>query len=121
LIPWLGNVFRGFIVGLWYKGNLYRFATYTGAKTETLTITDDAVDWVIQDRRYRLEMAAYRTTGGLLHEPTRSEMLQRVEETMLATVEVKLATLDGEIIFAETGRNTSMEVNGNIPRLRRMK
>ena len=43
VIPWLGSAFRGFIVGLWHQDKLYRFATYTGAKTKTLTITDDQV------------------------------------------------------------------------------
>lgn len=121
VIPWLGNAFRGFIIGLWHQDKLYRFATYTGAKTEALDITDERVTWVIRDRHYRLELLAHRTEGGLLHEPTRSEMLQRVEETMRATVDVKLTTLDGKTIFAELGRNTSLEVNGDIPRLLSMK
>jgi len=58
VIPWLGSAFRGFIIGLWHQDRLYRFATYTGAKTETLNITDDRVTWIIRDRRYRLEMVA---------------------------------------------------------------
>jgi hypothetical protein len=66
-------------------------------------------------------LVAFRAEGGLLHEPTRSEMLQRVEETMLATVEVKLTTLAGDTIFAGQGRNASLEVNGDIPRLLAMK
>jgi tocopherol cyclase len=60
VIPWSGNAFRGFIVGLWHQNRLYRFATYTGAKTEKLSITDRRVFWVIRDRRYRLEMEASR-------------------------------------------------------------
>ena len=51
-----------------------------------------------------LEMTACRAEGGLLHEPTRSEMLQRVEETMLATVDVRLATLAGRDNFCWTGQ-----------------
>ena len=121
VIPWLGNAFRGFIVGLWHEGKLYRFATYTGAKTEDFVITDERVTWVIRDRRYRLELIASRAEGGLLHEPTRNEMLARVEETMLATVDVRLTTLDGKPIFAEIGRNTCLEVNGDIPRLLALK
>jgi len=121
VIPWLGNAFRGFIVGLWHKNHLYRFATYSGAKTEALSITDDRVTWTLRDRHQRLELVAYRAKGGLLHEPTRSNMLQRVEETMLATVEVKLTSLAGDTIFAGQGSNASLEVNGDIPRLLAMK
>ncbi|HBX68134.1 MAG TPA: hypothetical protein DEH25_01765 [Chloroflexi bacterium] len=117
VIPWLGSAFRGFIVGLWHQGKLYRFATYTGAKTESLAITDDKVTWVIRDRRYRLELSARRAEGGLLREPTTSEMLARVEETMLASVEVRLITRKGETIFEGRGRNAALEVNGDIPGL----
>jgi hypothetical protein len=121
VIPWLTHAFRGFIVGLWHQGNLYRFASYTGAITETLEITDQHVTWDIRDRRYRLAMQASRAEGGLLREPTRSEMLQRVEETMLSRVQVRLETLDGEVIFSEDGRNTALEVNGNLNQLIAMK
>jgi hypothetical protein len=121
VIPWMRRAFRGFIVGLWYKNQLYRFATYTGAKTEELSVTDDRVHWVMKDRRYQLELLACRAEGGLLHEPTGSEMLQRVEETMFATVELKLSTNDGRTIFNGKGRNTALEVNGDIPRLLAMK
>lgn len=44
LIPWIGHAFRGFIVGLWLGGKLYRFATYSGARIESLQIFDDHVD-----------------------------------------------------------------------------
>ena len=46
MIPWLGSAFRGFIVGLWIDRQLYRFATYTGAKTDLIEITDREVIWI---------------------------------------------------------------------------
>ncbi len=121
VIPWLGNAFRGFIVGLQHQGNLYRFATYTGAKTETLAVTNERVTWVLQNRHHQLELAAQRARGGLLHEPSRSEMFQRVEETMLATVDVHLTSLTGNTLFEGRGRNTALEVNGDLAQLLAMK
>ena len=121
VIPWLGSAFRGFIIGLWHGQKLYRFATYTGAKIEHFSITDDQVDWVVRNRHFRLEMIASRVEGGLLHEPTGKTMLQRVEETMLATVKVRLSTLDGNVIFDEMGRNSGMEVQGDLEKLLAMK
>jgi hypothetical protein len=117
VIPWMGSAFRGFIIGLWNQGRLYRFATYTGAKIKSLEIMDDSVNWVVQDRRYRLEMAASRSEGGLLHGPSRVQMLQRVEESMSATVDIQLSTLSGQVIFDSQGRNTAMEVHGDLDRL----
>jgi tocopherol cyclase len=60
IIPWLGSAFRGFIVGLWVEGKLYRFATYSGARLESLKIFDEHVEWVLRDSRYRLNLTASR-------------------------------------------------------------
>ena len=117
VIPWLGSAFRGFIIGLWFQNKLHRFATYLGSKIESLEISDTQVHWVVSDHHHRLEMIATREEGGLLHEPTGKEMLQRVEETMLATADVTLFTLDGVTIFHEVGRNLAMEVQGDISTL----
>ena len=51
IIPWQRRSFRGFIAGLWLEGKLHRFATYSGARIESLEIFDDHVDWVLKNRR----------------------------------------------------------------------
>ena len=116
-IPWSGHAFRGFIVGLWLGGKLHRFATYTGAKIETLQIFDDHVDWVLRNRQYRLFLNASRVQGGLLRGPTRNDMGQRVLETLNATVQVRLETLGGAVIFEGVGAHTGLEVVGEIAQL----
>lgn len=123
IIPWLRGSFPGFIVGLWHEGILYRFATYTGARIEELDIADDAVTWVIRDRRYRLEMCAIRVEGGLLRAPTTADMGRRIAETLSARVEVALYSLDGgrpRRIFEGTGRHAGLEAAGDLARLRTM-
>lgn len=118
LIPFLNRTFSGFIIGLWHNGTLYRFATYTGAITEKLDITDDHVYWTVRDRRYRLEMTSERVSGGLLKAPIRTEMHKRVDETINSSVQVRLSTLDGDkALFAGTGRNAALEVHGDLERL----
>lgn len=117
-IPWMGSSFRGFIIGLWKGGILYRFATYTGAKTESLSIAEDHVDWVVSDRRHRLHLHAQRAGAGLLLGPTRLEMGVRVAETLNAQVEVQLATLGGEILFQGQGRHAGLEVHNTIALLK---
>lgn len=115
VIPWLGSTFRGFIVGLWHEGALYRFATYTGARVERLAIGEDRVDWVIRDRRHRLEMLGRRTQTGELRGPTGLDMGGRVPESLQATVEVRLSAIaGGDVIFAGTGRNGGLEVLGQV-------
>ena len=42
-IPWLGNSFRGFIIGLWHNRQLYRFTKYNGSRITSLRLTDTHV------------------------------------------------------------------------------
>ncbi len=131
-IPWLGTAFRGFIAGLWAGGRLYRFATYTGAKVESLALADDNIAWRMagpcrcepggreqgdNTARSRLDVVAKRAEGGLLHGPFRAAMLERVHESLTAIVEVHLWRLDpaGEqLIFHDTGRWAGLETNGRL-------
>lgn len=119
VIPWLGRAFRGFIVGLWLDGKLHRFATYSGAHINALQIFDDHVDWVLRNQEHRLFLKASRVEGGLLRGPTRQDMGQRVMETLNATVEVRLETLRGQVLFEGLGEHTGLEVMGDLPRLLR--
>jgi tocopherol cyclase len=123
IIPWLGNAFPGFIVGLWHNGQLYRFATYTGAHTRVLDIGTDRVRWQIANRRYTLEITAYRAQGGLLKAPTPSGMNRRIAETLDARVSVRLSQRSSRgnlILFEGEGRNAGLEAVGDLTRLRQM-
>ena len=117
VIPFLSGAFRGFIVGLWHENRLYRFATYTGAEIEALDIQPEHVRWVIVDKKHRLELVARKAPSAAILGPTRVEMGIRVNETLQATVEVRLQTLKGEIIYAGAGRNAGLEVQGDLDRL----
>lgn len=117
MIPWLRSAFRGFIIGLWQDGVLQRFATYTGARTEHLSLEDNRVEWVVADRQRRLEMQAIQAGGGLIYGPTRHDMGKRVDETLDAVLHVRLSTLAGDVLFEGTGRHAGLEINGDIPRL----
>ena len=69
----------------------------------------------------RLELRACRAEGGLLLGPTRQEMGKRVNETLKASVEVRLIGKDGETVFQGNGRYAGLEVHGDIERLLKMK
>lgn len=117
IIPWLFSSFPGFIIGLWCDGRLFRFATYTGAETEHLRITDAAIEWRVADGEHTLSIEAQRARGGLLLGPTRERMGDRVGETMLSEVRVDLRTHAGGHIFHGVGRNTGLEAHGDLDRL----
>ena len=111
IIPWLRSSFPGFIIGLWHNQHLYRFATYTGAKIESLEIADERVTWTVVDRTYRLQMSAERAGAGLLLGPTRQDMGIRVAETLNARVDVHLSELNGRTIFQDQGQYAGLEVH----------
>ncbi|MBI5567518.1 MAG: hypothetical protein HY870_21640 [Chloroflexi bacterium] len=116
-IPWLRTSFRGFIIGLWHERQLYRFATYTGATITSLKLTDTHVVLRVEDKHHRLEVDAARSEGGLLHAPYRTDMLQRVTESLTATIAVKLIDQSGNVIFEGVGRHAGLEINGEIQQI----
>lgn len=117
IIPWIGNSFKGFIVGFWLDGALYRFTTYLNSKIESLEITDTHVGWVLRNRTHRLHLNARRAEGGVLRGPTPIDMGARVMETLSASIDVRLETLQGNVVFDGTGENAGLEVVGDLQRL----
>lgn len=115
-IPWLGGSFPGFIVGLLHQGNLYRFATYTGAETERFEVSDTHVTWVIRDKHRRLRLEAIRTRGGLIYGPQPHAMNRHLEETLQATVTVTLQEWKRQerVLFRGTGQHAGLEVSGEL-------
>ena len=120
IIPWLFHSFRGMIVGLWHDGQLYRFATYTGAQVEHLDVTEDHVSWTIRDRTHRLEIQAVRVQSAPLRGPSKVDMGVRVPETLRSTVKVRLTkskSSDRALVFKGKGRYAGLEVAGDLERL----
>jgi len=114
-IPWLFSSFRGFIFGLLLEDKLYRFTTYTGAKVEELRLTKRHVFITIRDRRFKLEVKADRTDGGVLHAPYESDMVERVSESLTSVCEVSFTDRkSGKIIFEEKGKPAALEVHGRL-------
>ena len=117
LIPWLRSSFRGFIVGLHHHGRLHRWTTYNRSRETELVIDDSHVRWTLVGPDGRLELAAERVRGGLLHAPLRTAMHQRVEETMDGRVAIRHVDPSGRVVLAGEGSCAGMEVFGDIDRL----
>jgi hypothetical protein len=121
MIPRLGLPFRGFICGLYHQGQLYRFATYTGAKLHKLRLTDTEVSWAYSGMagegptrgHYRLEITAQRSTGGLLKAPYAGEMRERVMESLTAKVRARLLK-NQTPLWEDEGQYAGLEVAGQL-------
>jgi len=120
VIPWLGSSFGGFIMGLLYQGEILRFATYNRSKIEQISIDDQAVTIVVRNANYRLEIQALKAGGGLLHAPTKVEMGRRILETLNAKISIRLANLEGNILYEGTGENSGLEIVGDLDQLLEM-
>ena len=118
IVPWVRSEFRGFTVGLKHRGRLFRFTTYSGARTVSLDADDETVRWTLRTKLGgQLDLTATRARGGLLHAPVRTQMHQRVEETLDARVHVRLIAPNGEVVLDDTGVATGLEVHGELSRL----
>jgi tocopherol cyclase len=117
IIPWIGRPFRGYIVGLKHSGKLHRWTTYNGAKELELTITDTHVQWQLSSKDGLLTLSADRVRGGLLHAPIRTEMHQRVDETLDAVIHIKHTDRNGQVLLEGQGLVGAMEVHGDLKRL----
>jgi hypothetical protein len=123
VIPWRRTQFRGFIVGVRMPGPdgqpvLFRFATYTHARTTSLTVDDDHVRWSLRSRSgMTLDLTAERRRGGLLHAPVRTEMHRRVEETLDARIQVTLSDHEGRLLLDDFGEVGGLEVHGDLATL----
>ena len=117
IIPWVGRAFRGYILGFKHSGKLHKWTTYNGAHEELLEIDDHGVRWVLNGPDGRLELAAKRVTGGLLHAPLRTAMHQRVEETLDAEFTIIHTDASGKVLLESTASCAGMEVFGDVERL----
>ncbi len=121
MIPRLGRPFRGFLSAFYHEGQLYRFATYTGARIRNLHLSDTHVRWHLIGRTggasYRLEIDAERASGGILKAPYDGQMVERVAESLTAEVDVRLVRQERArevVVFADRGQYAGLEVVGDL-------
>lgn len=111
-IPWITGAFRGFLVALHLPdGEILRFTTYTGAKLQEVRITDTHVFIELTERKYRMQIEAVRTEGGLLHAPYERDMIVKVSETLRSEVQLKLWK-GNDLLIDTSGIMAGMDVNG---------
>ena len=114
-IPWITGSFTGFIAGLWLQDRLYQFTTYNGARLMRSHADKELVHLVMENKKYRLELRAFRDHATELASPIRGFMEGRIEETMTSSVSVTMMDAsNGSILFEGTGRNAGLEVAGRI-------
>jgi hypothetical protein len=114
-IPWVTGAFTGFISGLWLENRLIQFTTYNGTKLERSFADESKVEIKMANKAHRLSILAHRDRATSLASPIHGFMDGRIEESMTATVAVKLEnSRTSEVLFEDSGRNVGLEVAGKI-------
>ncbi len=111
-IPWRGSHFIGFIAGFWWKGRLFRFASYTGARMRA-RLLEDGARIAFRDKRHTLTITARKGAPGNLIAPIEGLMSGKINESLQATLEVKLHRR-GELLFSGKGKQAGLELVGPV-------
>ncbi len=112
-IPWMGRSFTGFLGYLYANGNLYRFATYTGAKIKVFETEGDKVRVVIESRKFTIEFIGVKGTRGNLLAPVAGEMSRTIHESIDAIISVKLTDNEGLVLFEGEAPIAGLELVGD--------
>ena len=109
-IPFLGTSFTGFLALFRYGERILLFTTYTGARVRKLAYDNTFLSVIIEDLRYRLEMKVTSAEGGVLKAPFYGKMSRTIQESIHATVRVRLSTRHGRVLYEGVGTNTGLEI-----------
>jgi tocopherol cyclase len=110
-IPWMGGGFIGFIAGVLLGEELYRFATYTGARLTAFSSWPGGAKMTLEDRTYRLEAEVDAANPAPLRAPIHGRMAARADESLDAQLRAKLTRLhDGVVLLDDVGLHAGVEV-----------
>lgn len=114
-IPWMRSSFVGFIAGLWLENKLIQFTTYNSSQLIKSFVDQTKVIIELQNKKYHLKVEALRTTSVELASPILGFMEGKINETMTSEVSLELRDIKSkELLFKDVGRNTGLEVAGNL-------
>jgi tocopherol cyclase len=111
-IPWLCSYFTGYIFGLLYNEELYKFTTYNGAKIEKLDVTKNNIKIILNHKHLKLQIDANRAEGVDIPAPKLGEMTNTVNESLQSKMDIKLFKKENKekiLLFSGTGRNAGLE------------
>ncbi len=104
----MGNYFVGYIAAVQIGDELHRFATCNGAKFKT-RIEGDSVYMDFKKGNKVLSVRATKGIGADLKSPISGQMTGKVNESLTATMLVKLI-IDGKPELIAEGHNAGLEV-----------
>ena len=116
-IPFLGTQFAGFIVGLLFKGKLYRFTTYRSARIIKLNYDGRLIEWIIKQGKLTLIIhIEIGEKAGILFAPDKNDMVEKVPEYLDSKVSIDLQD-NNKTIIRDKSNFAANEIVGDIETL----
>ena len=109
-IPWLGSYFIGFISYLRLEDRIINFSTWSKARIEKLSYSENTVHLILYNKEYNLEVTAQHHLSGQLKAPVRGSMERYIKESVDADIELALKDQKGQVLFRDQGTRAGMEV-----------
>ncbi len=118
IIPWMKTSFIGHIAGVLIDGKLIEFTTYNGTKLKSCKISKKEVSITMENRSFKLNIQALREESTTLAAPISGFMDGRIDESMKASIRVKLLDKKiNKIILNDIGESAGIEVAGTFKKL----
>lgn len=117
-IPWIGRSFTGFLGFLYVNGELYRFATYTGAKIKQLKRDEDRIAVTIKSKDFSIEFIGLKGMRGELLAPVAGDMSRIIHESIDAEIQITLWDKNGKMLYNGKAQNAGLELVGDIEKLK---
>jgi hypothetical protein len=108
-IPFMGLSFKGLIVNLVYEKKEYRFSTYGLTKILKKDISDKAINFILKNGQYKLDIKAKKDREIELKSPSFGIMSQTIKEGLSGTIDIKLYK-KGLLIYEDTGYQAGIEI-----------
>ena len=116
-IPWKNTSFAGFIVGLYYKNNFYRFTTYNNTVTKEICYDSNKFYWQLKQKDLMLDLTIEKGhKAGLLYAPDKIDMVPKVHEYLDGNIYLKLYDHKGTILEDQT-TSAAVEMIGDVGKL----
>jgi hypothetical protein len=114
-IPLLGTSFVGFLCTFLFEGKVHTLATWTGAK-HRLIFQPGEVRIELSDRKRKLVVTGRPAAGGNLASPIQGAMTGKINESLLAKLEV-VFYLNGKLQYQGEANWAGLEVTDNAQRV----
>jgi hypothetical protein len=112
-IPSFGLNFTGFIGALWINGDFYQFTTYSKAKLSQIQIEEKHVKFTLEDKKYAINVEAFKGPGVLLPSPNQGSMSNRILESLQGEIHLELIEKrpnENKTLFKGIGKCAGVEI-----------